>query len=222
MNAKQIPAEAAVEEIKKLRNDASKTYANPNSDNVALDMAAAQKASATALEELIARNLERDNPTLLQKFRDARTRIAISHTVEDAMNVGSGKIDAQFLAKELESGVPLSGKLRTVALAAKAHPAAFQNLKGKSVNPFGRMDYLMGALGTTAGAAAHLVGGPVTAGIIAAPIATRYGMLSKPYQQGLGTPSYTNPLAQALLKTNQAARAPIGSALANVLRQQQQ
>lgn len=61
----------------------------------------------------------------VQNFRDARQRLAIAHTIEDARNEGSGDINAQKLTGMYHNGVPLQGGLATAAKAAALAPKAF-------------------------------------------------------------------------------------------------
>jgi hypothetical protein len=55
------------------------------------------------------------NPDLADKLIEARRRIAMTYSAEDALNPGNFNIDPDELAKQLARGVPLSGEMATIA-----------------------------------------------------------------------------------------------------------
>jgi hypothetical protein len=59
---------------------------------------------------------------MLEQFRLSRQRMAISHTIEDAIREGGGSVEAKKLARDLQSGKYLSGDLRTAAEFANVFP----------------------------------------------------------------------------------------------------
>lgn len=79
----------------------------------------AQIAISNALEDQIERSLvAMNNPNaaqILQQFKDSRTRMAISHTIEDALHVGAGGVDARKLARDIQKGKMLTGELEIAA-----------------------------------------------------------------------------------------------------------
>lgn len=176
----QFEAKDAIKRIQSLRDEA--TAAFRRGDN---DIARANRAVAEALEDQIERHISQSGgksaQQMLADFRDARKRMAISHTVENAIRVGTGSVDAKKLAAQLSKGRPLTGELRTAAQFASAFPnvnAAVPGTMGTPgvTNPM----FLPGGAGLAIGS---LLGGPVVGGTTAAaaaaarPLAQR-GLLS--------------------------------------------
>lgn len=89
-------------------------------------VANAQADIAKALENQIERTLATaptpNAGTLLEQFRLSRQRMAISHTIEDAIREGGGSVNASKLARDLQSGKYLSGDLKTIAQFANVFP----------------------------------------------------------------------------------------------------
>jgi hypothetical protein len=70
----------------------------------------ASKKAATALEDVLEGHLTTiGQPEALQAFKEARTMIAKTYTVEKALNQATGTVDARKLAAQLNKGKPLSG-----------------------------------------------------------------------------------------------------------------
>ena len=168
-------------------------------------LAKTQIGISRALEDQIERSLATSgNPNsadILAQFRASRQRMAISHSVEDAIREGSGSIDAKKLARDIQSGKYLSGELKTIA--------EFANIAPKVNQPVGSMGTpgagtILGRTGTgaVAGGIGLATGGPLT-GLLAAaaPEATsalaRQYLLSK-FGQSRSLPNYNagNFLAQ--------------------------
>jgi hypothetical protein len=168
-------------------------------------LAKTQIGISRALEDQIERNLAATgNPNsadILAQFRASRQRMAISHSIEDAIREGSGSVDAKKLARDIQSGKYLSGELKTIA--------EFANIAPKVNQPVGSMGTpgagaILGRTGTgaIAGGIGLATGGPIT-GLLAAaaPEATsalaRQYLLSK-FGQNRALPNYTgsNFLAQ--------------------------
>lgn len=138
-NIQKLSPAAAVDLIKSLRYKAQtnlKNYASPEK----LDLGRAQSKAANALETLVERNLEAattargpigaqggDMTGLVNDLREARTRIAKSYNIQDALNPVTGNVDAQKFAALQARGKPLSGNMQQAADAATAFPKAFQN-----------------------------------------------------------------------------------------------
>jgi hypothetical protein len=111
----------AVQAIRNLRDDARANFRK--SENAT---AKAQLDIANALENQIERAIAAtptpNADTLLQQFRLSRQRMAISHTIEDAIREGGGAVEAKKLARDLQSGKYLSGDLKTAAEFANVFP----------------------------------------------------------------------------------------------------
>ena len=114
-------AKDAVQVMRHLREEAR---ANFNKGEVAV--ANAQSDIAKALENQIERTLATtptpNAATLLEQFKLSRQRMAISHTIEDAIREGGGSVEAKKLAKDIQSGKYLSGDLKTAAEFSNVFP----------------------------------------------------------------------------------------------------
>lgn len=102
--------------IQNLRNQASDAFMQGNSG-----LGKASKDAAMALEGQIERSLASQPalgtsaPQMLQDFRDARTLMAQSHDIEDAIREGGGSVIPSVLARKAQSQRPFTGDLKTVA-----------------------------------------------------------------------------------------------------------
>jgi hypothetical protein len=107
-----------------MRHLREQSGANFRKGDVAI--ANAQSDIARALENQIERSLAAaptpNASTLLEQFRLSRQRMAISHTIEDAIREGGGAVEAKKLARDLQSGKYLSGDLKTAAEFANVFP----------------------------------------------------------------------------------------------------
>lgn len=156
-------AESAMEYMKNLRQQSSANL----SPLAAVDpskraLGKAQRDAAAALEDMVIRHLKANGKSdLADKFDDARRLIAKSHTIESAMNLGSGNVIARQLAGQLKKGKPLSDELETVSKFAAAYPkAADEMLTAPGVSA---LDYTA-SVGTGLGAGA-LTGDPLAVGL---------------------------------------------------------
>jgi hypothetical protein len=90
----------------------------------------AQIAVSNALENQIERALTTSsNPKaadMLEQFRTSRQRMAISHTIEDAIKEGSGSVMAAKLARDIQSGKYVSGDIKTIAEFSNVFPRVSQ------------------------------------------------------------------------------------------------
>jgi hypothetical protein len=106
-------------QIKSLREDAKSNFANNNTG-----LAKAQKAIADSLEDQIKRELlSRGDPESIQKlksFEQARKKIAMASSIDNAIVEGTGSVNARKLIGDLDKG--LSDELRTVAEFANVAP----------------------------------------------------------------------------------------------------
>lgn len=122
LKSPQFDASSAVAKIKSLRNEADKAFAGGDKD-----LGRALRDGAGALEDAIDQHLQQiGQPDLLQEFRDARQLIAKTYSVEKAMNVATGTVDAKKLAAQAQRGKPLSGGLEDAASFAARFPKAAQ------------------------------------------------------------------------------------------------
>lgn len=178
-----------VETLKTLRADANDLWAmqarNPHPETLA--KARQATSDAQALEQSIDGILKSaGKDDVLKAFKDARKKIAISHTVENALIEGGGTIDARAIAREAQKGKPLSGELATIGNFANNFPKVTQPDKMVGSPDAHNLKFiaslLLGGGGGAALGPAGIAAGalPIAAGPLARSI-----MFSKPVQQGL-------------------------------------
>lgn len=130
MGTPEIPGfnpKEALQELRQARNDASawfKSYgrtADPTAQANALS--AANKAAD--LEDTFAQYAQSlGRPEVVNAMQNARTLIAKTHQVENALNPETGTISAKILAKASASGKPLTDELADIASFAGRFPKA--------------------------------------------------------------------------------------------------
>jgi hypothetical protein len=179
-NQAQFDSANVVEFLRNLREQgfANKGFASNAKDKV---LGATQIKLANAIEDLTERNLQRaGQPDVLQNFRDARTLMAKTFTVEKAINPATGNIQSGKLAEMFRKGKPLSGGIEKVARAATAFPAAMKETT-TSMPLLSPLDYMGGILTGSATGPAGL------AATFARPV-VRSGILSSAYQKAMVNP----------------------------------
>jgi len=200
----------AVDVTRKLREQAKGDF--KRGDN---DLGMARVAVSNALENQIERSLTAANrpdaAAMLEQFRLSRQRMAITHTIEDAIKEGGGSVIASKLARDIQSGKYVSGDIKTIAEFANVFPRVSQTPSQIGTPGAGTM---MGrSLGGVAGMGAGMaLGGQTGAGVGAAigafaPEMVSAGMrnyLLSPAGQRNLTPNYS-PLASRLT-SDEAAR----------------
>lgn len=131
-------------------------------------LAQAQIAVANALENQIERALTAaNNPKaaqMLEQFRLSRQRMAISHTVEDAIREGGGSVTAAKLARDIQSGKYVSGDLKTIAEFANVFPRVTQT-PSQIGTPAAGTILGRGLGGAVGGGVGYLMGGGGGAGV---------------------------------------------------------
>ena len=187
-NVEKFDAADAVDVIKKLREQASGNFRKGEND-----LAKSQLDISTALEGQIARNLEASGDpklaNLLEQFKASRQRMAISHTIENAIRVGSGSVDAKKLGRDIQNDKFMTGDLKTIAEFANTFPRV--NVPPSTIGTPGAATVvgrsLSGGAGAVAGALAG--GGPgAFIGAVAPELVSagmRQYMLSKMGQQNI-------------------------------------
>lgn len=205
LRVQKFDAGDAIDMIKVLREAADKAYRSGDTG-----LGKASKEAAQALEEEVGRHLkDAGNDAALSAFREARTQIAKTYSVQKALNQSTGDVSASNLVKQLEKGKPLSDELLTVAQAAQAFPRAFQSLK-EAPKAWSPLDFAWGSLGAG-------MGSPVPAVMAAARPVVRSMLLSGPAQRYAlqqGTPGMLSRATAGLLDQELAQNAfPIGFGL---------
>lgn len=220
-----ITAKDTLEQIKNLRNRASRNIAS--NDAVKSELGFAQKDVANALE----RELERQAmtkgfpPEIMQGYKDARRNIAISHTVQEALD-GTGNVQAASLARNFSKGDYMDGQL---AIAARFGQYAKTKPKNLTAKDDSNQLFTFGhAAGLAAGGAAAQKMGldPATGAYMAALGAGVYhkgkDILGVPFRSYMGTsagqqmPDYTN------IGINPNMMAPSGLGFFNSMEQQEE
>jgi hypothetical protein len=125
-------------------------------------LAKAQVDVSNALENQIERALATSNSAkaadMLEQFRLSRQRMAVSHTIEDAIKEGSGSVIAAKLARDIQSGKYVSGDVKTIAEFANVFPRVSQTTSQIGTPGAGTM-MGRGLGGATGMGAGFLVGG---------------------------------------------------------------
>ena len=191
---KVVNSESVVALIKQYRSDASTLYKSDKPKQK--DLGKVKRKIAEKLESLIERNLkETGDEDLLTKFQDARQLIAKSHSVEKAINPGSGSVDPTKLGSQLRSGKPLSGGLKDIAETQQAFPDVMKQPRSSSPE-FSPLDTSVAAVSTAAAdspgklatIASILVGRPIARNVIT----------SDWYQKLMANPKYRSLIAELM------------------------
>ena len=196
----QFNSADAVAATRTLRESASANMAR--GDN---ELGLAQRAISNAIEDQLERTLLTRNSsnaqTMLEQFRASRQRMAISHSVQDAIVEGGGSVNARQLANDLQMrGRYFSGDLDLIARFANiARPV--MTSPGVSGTPLGSTMGL--GYGVGGGLLGALLGGnPVSAAVgAAAPYAASAAArayLSSPSGQQRAFPAYQRPTVNML------------------------
>lgn len=176
----KFDSKAALQYLRELRKQASGNLSGMNAADPAKQaLGMAQREAASTLEDLIGRHLEANGMgDIAESFARARRAIAMSHSVENALNETTGNVVAGKLSQQLAKGKPLSGELETVAQFGRAFPKAAKEVT-ESMPGISPLDWAMSIGGAIA--AQHVV--PLL-GVAARPAARR-AILSPWWQQGL-------------------------------------
>ncbi len=158
---------------------------------------------ADALESLVEANLK-DNPALLQQFRDARVKMAKTYAYENATDFNSSKIDTGKLAEATAKDSRLTGVIADIGNIAGNFPETFvkPSTKGGAIahasrwTPAGILGMVAGApLGPYGAMAGSVVG--ATAGEIAGRVLAKK-MSTPGYQARNAIPKDYRPPANNL------------------------
>lgn len=112
-----------LDNVRKLRQRARKTYDNKNADLAALDVADTNLAVANALESMIESNIF--NPKLLSQFRDARQKMARTYVYENATDFNTGLVDPKKLSRITAKDNVLTGDVKSLGRIAGNFPDVF-------------------------------------------------------------------------------------------------
>lgn len=209
LTRREFDAESAVELVKTLRADGagnlSPLVRAANPEKFALGKA--QLKAAEVVENQLMRALTaKGRPDLGDAFDQARTQIAKTYSVQNALNESTGNVVAGNLAKQMKKGKYLSDGLDTAAKFAQSFPKAAAEIKDSAG---------VSALDAFTGLGLGMVTGNPLA--VAAPAVARMGtrsaILSGPGQRLLAQPRYEPSNSLALILAEQAGRfgAPLGA-----------
>ena len=177
LKSPQFDSASAVAKISQLREQADTAYRAGDKS-----LGKGLKSGARALEDALDAHLVGLDvpPEMLQGYRDARTLIAKTYTVESALNPTTGAIDARKLGQALKRGKPMTDELRTAGEFANRFPKAAQPIENMGSLP------QTSPLDWTAGGSISLAtGNPLgMLGVVARP-AARAAILSPMVQRRL-------------------------------------
>lgn len=208
-------SKSAVDLTRVLREKSVKNMLSDVDQNV--ELGRAQKNAANAIEDLLARRISASKTApkdLVNRWNEARTKIAQSHVVEEVLNPATNNVDAQRIGKIVGKGeMNLTGGLKTIGEVALAFPKVTktpQSLPPLSENNITYADVARLFPGAATG---YYTGSPElglaigAAGSASAPLA-RSLALSKGYQRALGaaTPKSKEDIARALAAALAAQR----------------
>jgi hypothetical protein len=106
--------------IRQLRNEAQDIYRGDKLTPAERATADAKIGIANALEKLIDMNVT--DPALLDRFRDARTKLAKSYTYEKATNLATGRVDPIVIAKMIAKDDAMTGDIAAIGRIAANFP----------------------------------------------------------------------------------------------------
>lgn len=208
----KFDARAAMQFVKELRREASGNLSRlAAADPAKRALGTAQRQAAEILEAQIERHLAANGHEILARsFANARRLIAKTHSVESALNRGTGNVSATKLAAQADKGAPLSGDLKLVADFARTAPKATREIN-ESVTGVSPWDFGWGSLAGGLGAAATGSPEALALGLLypGARVGLRQFMLS-PTGQRVAMDGISRPSPGALMG---------GSALEEQLRQ---
>lgn len=186
----KFDSKAALQYLRELRKMAGANTSGMNAADPAKQaLGMAQREAAGTLEDLIGRHLERvGKKDVADSFAGARKMIAMTHSVENALNETTGNVVAGKLGQQMAKGKPLSGELELAAKFSRAFPKASKEVT-ESMPGVSPLDWM------ASGGIGAITGSPWAALLPSARIATREAALSpalqrllspagKPYQGG--------------------------------------
>lgn len=151
-----LNGEQLLKNVRVLRERARKTYNNKSATIEALDVADTNLAVANALESMIESNIF--NPSLLQRFRDARQQMARSYAYEGATDLNTGLVDVKKIARITSKDNALTGDIASLGQIAGNFPEVFSTSVSTPWSQASRIART-GAAGTLGGTAGYLMGG---------------------------------------------------------------
>ncbi len=189
----QAAADLDMVKAAKLESKLQWTSFNKSGDVNAFKAAqAADQQAEAALNRIEQQALSAGRPELVQALKQARVDIARNHEVRNAVNVGSGNVDASIIGRALDRNPErFSGELKTIGSFQQSFPQFTTEASKVPAPGVGKTELLASAL--LAGGGGMATGDPI--GMLAglAPFASgpaRSLLLSKAVQGAVANPSY--------------------------------
>jgi len=157
-----LDGDQLLKNVQVMRQRARKTYNNKSASIEALDVADTNLALANTLEKMIEANVT--DPKLLEKFRDARQKMARSYAYEGATDFNTGIIDVNRLAKITAKDSAMTGDIAALGKVAGNFPDAFTTKavkQGTEAAHIGRT----GLAGSLGGLLGYALGGDYASGV---------------------------------------------------------
>ena len=181
-NTQQFDAGSAIAAMRLLRDSADDAFRNGRGQQ-----GKAYRGLSDALEDAIERDLIRQTQSgtlpqgqlIVENFRNARQRIAKTHSIEDALE--GFEVSAPKLAAQLRRGRPLSAELKQIAEFADQFPKITRTMR-EAVPQFSPLDIWTGLASGGAGVATGNLALLAPAVFSAARPAIRNLSLSRPGQ----------------------------------------
>jgi len=117
---KGLTSKKALDSIKQMRNEAQDIYRGDKLTPVERATADAKIGIANALEQLVDMNVK--DPTLLDRFREARTLLAKSYAYEKATDLATGRVDPVAIAKMVAKDDAMTGDIASIGRIAANFP----------------------------------------------------------------------------------------------------
>lgn len=143
----KFSSKAAMQYLRELRKMASGNLSGINAaDPAKKALGMAQREAAGTLEEMVMRHLVNNGmEETAQAFDGARKAIAVSYTVENALNESTSNVIAGKLGQQLARGKPLSGELELAAKFSRAFPKASKEIT-ESMPGASPLDWSLGGI----------------------------------------------------------------------------
>ncbi len=146
LRVNSFDAGSGVEQVKILRDDASKAY---RSGDTALGKI--YRTGANLIDEQIERHVEQNPdvlaPDVAKNYLEARTKIAKIRAAESALNDATGNIDARKFAKMLDKRKPLTGGMAMAGRFSQHFPFSSFPAERTGGVPLSALDVLAGVGG---------------------------------------------------------------------------
>jgi hypothetical protein len=194
-------AQTDLEALKQARFESNAYYKHYQASADPASLKIAQTASQTAdqLENSLENHAaQAGQPGLIDNLRNARTTIAKTYQVENALNAADGNVSASSLGQQFDKGRPLTGPLAIIGRFQQAFPTYARDASAIPSPGVSKLKSIASPLLALAGA--HEGGAAIGAIGAAVPFLdapARAAILSKTAQSVFARPNYGYPLADS-------------------------